>query len=176
MTPDRFNQDSLTDEDWADLKQAFVPEGALIEIVVLDLSEHDWDVFFKTLLNQFKTIEVKSKGSIINVESNEYSFKNFKKYFDFLEDGDLTGFFVCRGEVRLHFTIFDLDRVELTIAPWEIKSKESVLILLELMLELATNLKRTIKLKLDGYSGSLFEFNSAGNLKIYPENLPEIEL
>ncbi|MBP7860050.1 hypothetical protein KA183_00085 [bacterium] len=176
MPSDRFSQDYLTDKDWADLKQAFIPEGALIDIVVLDLSEYDWDVFFKTLLNQFKTIEVKSKGTIINVESKEYAFKNFKKYFDFLEEGEPASFFVCMGEVQLHFTIYDVDMVELTLNPYKINSKASILVLLNLMFELASNLKRTIKLKLDGYSDSLFEFNSAGKLKIYPENMPEIEL
>lgn len=167
-----FDQDNLTENDWKYLIQSFVPEGALLEIVVADLNEHDWDLFFKVLIKQFKTIEINFIGHKSNLESEDYTFEKFRKYFEGPEGG-LTTFKVASGDLRLHLTIYELDRAELILSPYDVKSKDSILILLHLMAGLASSLKRTVLLKLDGYRNSIFELDSAGNLIIYPENMPD---
>ncbi len=172
MTPNSFKQDNLTEKDWESLFQALIPEGALREIVITDLNESDWDLFFRIILKQFNKIEVTSKDSKKIVELERYAFEEFKMVFELLENGDTTNFFFSTDELRIHFTIWEKDRAYLVIDPKEVRDKATVLILLNLMYEFASNLKRTVEIDLSGYPYPIFEFNSSGELVFHPENMP----
>ena len=174
MTNKSFKQKNLTEKDWESLFQAFIPEGALREMVVTDLNESDWDLIFRIILKQFNKIEATSKESKKIVELKSYAFEDFKMFFEILEnEGEPATFFFYKDKVRIHLSIYEIDRAELTLNPNEVNDKASILIVLNLMYELASNLNRTVKIELSGYQHfNIFEFNSAGELIFHPENMP----
>lgn len=174
MKAKSFKQENLTEKDWESLFQAFIPEGAFREMVVTDLNESDWDLIFRIILKQFNKIEVRSKGSKKIVELKSYAFEDLKMFFEILEnEGEPTTYFFYKDKVRIHLSIYEIDRAELTLNPNEITDKASILIVLNLMFELSSNLNRTVKIELSGYQHfNIFEINSAGELIFHPENMP----